>query len=282
MEGRLTRLFDWLKQSSKLPIEIILVHDEGIDKTGIELESIVDTLQSKNIILIHGIFGSPGEARNAGLNLAKAKWISFWDSDDSPEPLQYLSMLDSLESSQLKIAAGGFRTINEKSNKVIQTFSYTANDFENIMRTAMNPGIWRFIIGKDLIKTLKFTKIRAGEDQLFLATLLVDHPEILFHKSLIYSYVINPDIQNSRKKENLRDLAIAVVKTSHLKPMQNRELEAFLNLMIIRQGLTYIKNFQVKSEAVVILKVLKALVENAKRRNFYILRVLNQEKLLRN
>ena len=59
-------------------IEIILVHDSIIPLD----ERVLGDLRERipcDLIYLSGDFASAGTARNAGLEIATGKWISFWD-----------------------------------------------------------------------------------------------------------------------------------------------------------------------------------------------------------
>jgi glycosyltransferase involved in cell wall biosynthesis len=274
-------MYDWLSSTADLSIQVIIVHDKGRDRTASELRDIVSDLDSENIILIEGEYGSPGLARNAGLALASSKWVTFWDSDDSPEVSKYLALVNLAEKHSCTMAAAGFRVIDDKTKRTIRTFSYSSNHASNLITTAINPGIWRMIFSANLVENIKFLNIRVAEDQYFIAQCLTKNPVIYFEEAFVYNYYINPDFQNSRKKDNLRDLATSLKLVSNLEEKGNTRLNEFLEVLLIRQSLTYIKNFRNFASVVIAIKLMKNFLKLSMNRKFQIIKNINNEKLLK-
>ena len=83
VEKLLERCVKSLIDQSLEDIEIILVDDGSPDKSG----DICDKLkqQDSRICVIHKSNGGLSSARNAGIQVAKGKYISFVDSDDDVE-----------------------------------------------------------------------------------------------------------------------------------------------------------------------------------------------------
>ena len=94
MAGRLHNLENWLSTIHDLDIQIIIIHDHRDSETERQLLSILGTINSPKIAYLSGAFGSPGAARNAGLERVDSKFVCFWDSDDLPQPQSILSDLE--------------------------------------------------------------------------------------------------------------------------------------------------------------------------------------------
>jgi glycosyltransferase involved in cell wall biosynthesis len=84
MAGKMNLLASWTIHTLDLNIEVIIIHDIGDLATGTELKKLIHENSLSNVILIEGRYGSPGFARNAGLEVATGEWFVFWDSDDRP------------------------------------------------------------------------------------------------------------------------------------------------------------------------------------------------------
>ena len=82
-------------------LEIILVDDGSPD----QCPKICDLWAHKDsrIKVIHKENGGLSDARNAGLNVAQGKYISFVDSDDWIAPNMYEIMLKALEKEQADV-----------------------------------------------------------------------------------------------------------------------------------------------------------------------------------
>jgi glycosyltransferase involved in cell wall biosynthesis len=82
-EGVLKRCLDSiLSNKTMLPIEIIAV-DDGNDDDGVTLKTLVEYADANdNFFVINQANSFAGVARNAGIAIAKGKWIHFFDPDD--------------------------------------------------------------------------------------------------------------------------------------------------------------------------------------------------------
>ena len=89
--GNLDLLYSWLPEASNFSLKIIMVHDVLDHETGPLLKQLFEEFKELNLTLIEGLYGNPGQARNAGLELASTHWIAFWDHDDKPVLNLYLS-----------------------------------------------------------------------------------------------------------------------------------------------------------------------------------------------
>ena len=79
MHGKLEKLESWLKEIKDLPIEVLLIHDKRDNDTSFELQVLLKKLQNRKIVFKEGVYGSPGMARNAGLEGVSNYWTCFLD-----------------------------------------------------------------------------------------------------------------------------------------------------------------------------------------------------------
>lgn len=92
-EHEIEKCIEALVQQTYLNYEVILINDGSTDNTA----AICDSLAEKNdkIVVIHQENAGVSSARNAGLKLARGKWIVFLDADDhmAPEAIEKALML---------------------------------------------------------------------------------------------------------------------------------------------------------------------------------------------
>ena len=214
-------------------LKIILVDDFSTSDAANEIHGLKDEFRHLDIVIISGKFGSPGIARNAGLNLVKDGWVAFWDSDDLPHPDLIFSEILKLDS-QAKLLVGNYLT-------------FQGDDFiceEPINRRpprkidiALNPGLWRWVFQYSLISDLQFSESKLGEDQIFLARVLMKKQKMSKSVETFYNYQVNRpnSLTNSRvldKKSEIRK-SIKVLVILALKSKMYPMILAFLLRMCL-------------------------------------------------
>ena len=246
MAGRLHNLENWLSTIHDLDIQIIIIHDHRDSETERQLLSILGTINSPKIAYLSGAFGSPGAARNAGLERVDSKFVCFWDSDDLPQPQSILSDLE-IYSGDCEILIGQYVRIGDDSKEMRQIKSKDTS----VSEVAMNPGLWRMVFRRDFISSVKFQTMRMGEDQLFLAEIIALKPRVSFSHTLFYSYFVGHPGQLTQSPAAITELfdtfqAILALR----KKTSGREFE-FTSIMISRMNFT-LARFAVRNKAILL------------------------------
>ncbi len=98
-------------------IEIILVDDGSPDKSPVLCDKIAE--KNENIKVIHKENGGLSSARNAGIEVAKGKYILFLDSDDALEQNAIADMVEiaEKENSDAVLPNSYYKTYEDKENK---------------------------------------------------------------------------------------------------------------------------------------------------------------------
>ena len=247
MEGRLSNLKHTIMSFNDNRVEIVLVNDIKNDNTSRELHDLAKN--KEEIILIEGRYGNPGGARNAGLNVAKGDWIIFADSDDVQHVSRIILDIDRLHDADVII--GNFEICNEKTGKSAQYL--TQNDFNRI---ALKPGIWRFVFKSNAIKGIRFPEISLGEDQVYLSRIYFEKFQISYSTQLYYSYFVGNSNQLTSKKNNIRDLTIALFEIIHQLHSRNSSFNQVLNAKLI---LSIFKHGSIGQKKVLIFYLIKNL-----------------------
>ena len=201
MAGKLSHLKPLLDRCVLLGIEIVIVHDEQDSQTGGELKEIITSVNSEMISLITKSLFSPGKARNLGIEIATGEWICFWDSDDYPIAENFLEMVIQAKKSDHKIAAGKFRQLSGDVRKVY------GNSESEVGRM---PGIWRFAFKNESINGRTFPKYRMGEDQVFLARILISVQGYFKYEGIVYEYSCENPGQLTKNRAAISDLELAI------------------------------------------------------------------------
>jgi hypothetical protein len=201
MAGRLQNLQKWLLSITDLEIKVIIVHDFRDEQTLEELREITVNLVPGKFDLHSGVFGSPGEARNFGLDLADSKFICFWDSDDLPQPKNICNLLSKLQG-HFDVIVGQFSTFASSSNEVLKQLSHD----QTILDIAIHPGIWRMVFLREFVGAQRFQSMKMGEDQLFFAELIKRNPHLFFTDENFYNYYVGRIGQLTSNSESKLEL----------------------------------------------------------------------------
>jgi glycosyltransferase involved in cell wall biosynthesis len=237
MAKRLQFVESWLNQVNKYSLQVILVHDQTFLNVGTELRELVRSVNTSKVMLVQGVFGNPGSARNAGLEIATGDWVGFWDSDDTPN---IKNIFEAINISQQydEVLVGNFSVFDIKTMEQ-RTPIKKVNGINSV---AMNPGIWRMIFRRSMISDMRFPSLRMGEDQVFLSNLNFGIRKLRFFESIFYQYNLGSTSQLTKSKLALKDLPLAsALILDHAKKAQRKQSVFDLQL-VFRQQITIIKN----------------------------------------
>lgn len=198
MAGRLDPLFSWTNKAMVSGLQILWIHDIQDDSTSSELHQFKKD-HVGSLHLLEGHYGSPGAARNEGLNLVDTKYFAFADSDDELFVEELLINLEKLKMSTAKILVAPFNLKDSKTGKVkcISAQVYGNKFYSEI---AYRTGIWRFIFLTEFFDKMRFETTLLGEDQIFILKAIQRSGEPIRGERCHYSYLINQQTQATNNK----------------------------------------------------------------------------------
>lgn len=175
-------------------LEIILVDDGSPDSCG----SMCDNWGKKDnrISVLHKKNGGLSDARNAGINVAKGKYIGFVDSDDYIEPRMFELLVNTIEKSSADISTC-FVVTERKENpqkaliyekiKVLQREEaiidlFTKNGY-------VRHAAWNKLYKKEIFDDIKFPVGRLFEDAAVMYKVFDSIKNIAVIKAELYHYV---------------------------------------------------------------------------------------------
>ena len=255
MSGKLEKLGSWLKEISDLPIEVLLIHDKRDDATSLELQVLLKKLQNNKIVFKEGLYGSPGMARNAGLEFASNYWTCFWDSDDLPIVPIVNRLLSFKYEKEIDVIATNYILVNEltgaKKNMAIGKHLSTA--------IGMDPGLWRFYFKTESLLKHRFTDLHMAEDQLFIGKYLSFNHPIQIIDLPTYRYFRGNDDHLTKQKSALNDLCPATKEC--LREIQDgleRNVEV-LSIMFIKLIISGLRYCEIKSKSMILVILIQGL-----------------------
>lgn len=186
-------------------LEIILVDDGSTDMSG----SFCDVYAKKDqrIRVIHQANQGLSAARNAGLKIAKGKWITFVDSDDSirPEMIDLLHKMCYQKRTKMSICSfyevknegsGELKLQQQDHEKVLPTFDCIK---AMLCEEGFSMSAWGKLYARELFDLVKFPERRLYEDVGTTYKLVLQCDEIAVSSVKAYNYYQN---QNSITKQS--------------------------------------------------------------------------------
>ena len=238
MAGRLTNLEKTLEKCLNENVEIILVHDEQDSVTQIEIEELISKFENINIILFRKTFNSPGLARNYGVEHSTGSWFCFADSDDLPHIPNLTRTAIGAQNSGAKVGLGNMLVVNGKHERLIESKYLCDRKRQSIAAFALNPAFGRFVFNSKEFKSVKFPKIKMGEDQVYVANTKFLDFEIFFSDLPLYTYFIDLPDQATKNKKSLSELPNALVFLIDALPGKTPLMRQFILAQILKISLT--------------------------------------------
>ena len=175
--------------------EIILVDDGSTDSSG----RICDRYASKDshIRVVHKENGGLSSARNAGLDVAKGRYIGFVDSDDYILPDMYEKLIAELEFTHAEIAICSYFAFTEFKEikkyvypkKKYKKYAYTtAETLKNFFLRNISESVWDKVYAAELWKDRRFVEGEINEDTNVVYELLKTSSKTVFLDLKMYGY----------------------------------------------------------------------------------------------
>jgi glycosyltransferase involved in cell wall biosynthesis len=227
----------------KQEVELVLILDTAEKLAFIQLNELCKIERLNNYKILECADRNPGSSRNVGMNAAEGEWIIFCDSDDMPIFSNLLNTI-SLANDGSDIVIGSF--FNEDNFGIRTSQRLIENDpYINWHLVSLNPGVWRWLMRKNLLEHVTFPKLSMGEDQFFLIKLLSTPSQIKFTSEFFYVYRTNTRGSLARNKAKLSDLSIVIkLEISYIRTIKFQN--STVNNMIFRQIVTLFKHGNIR------------------------------------
>ena len=194
MEQYLRKCLDSIVNQTARDIEVICVNDGSKDKS----QAILDEYAKKDrrIKVLKKSNGGLSSARNAGLKVAKARYVTFVDSDDWIEPDTYECVLAHINGADL-VAFGtnvvGDAMIDRRSadDEYYRVKYEGLHKLNDSMRLNMDVAAWNKVYRRDIIeeKRIDFPEGLLYEDYSFFWKYIVHCKNAFFIKERKYNYL---------------------------------------------------------------------------------------------
>ncbi len=250
MAGKLGKLSNFLATVEPGKVEIVVILDIYDTATSEELNKIISRFHFLEIKFCQDYYGSPGAARNAGLELATSEWIWFCDADDEPFIAPVLQTLTTIPA-EIDAIIFKYSKVHE-----VNGAEYFSSGNHDLISVCLNPGLWRILLRKRIIHPFKFQKYSLGEDQLFILNIGIFRRKVLFVNELAYRYSFGGEGHLIDRRDKVGDLFDVFKKTvSEIKESKKEETK-FVSLLALRQLLTLLRISSTKIKMKTILTIL--------------------------
>ena len=179
-EDLLRRCVDSILAQTFKQIEIILVDDGSIDRSGVICDEYA--AEHSGIVAIHQKNQGVSSARNVGIDAARGKYLGFVDSDDWIEPDLYTYLVNCLEQNGTEMSVCGYLVHKGKAavRNYINIVLPGCMNREEALRSFINSDgvqgfLWNKLFSRELL-------LRAGNGEL-----LKLNPDIHVCEDLLYS-----------------------------------------------------------------------------------------------
>jgi hypothetical protein len=254
--GPFDNLIKWLPVGLSMGIQIVVVLDRTKNILDAELMDMLNQNRSERLIVVEGRYGSPGLARNAGIKLATAKWLMFWDCDDYPEIDNCLRLVSEATEAGAEFAIGGFSWGSVKAGTPSKNHYLSDNPAKLLQSIGRNPGIWRFAWKRNSLKS-DFSNLQMAEDQVFILSNCNFEAKYLVGDSLVYTYLSGGGTQQTANRRFMQDLSPSMLATSkHISIATGTANSLLACTFLVRQFLSAIKHGIVKTRFLVLLTFL--------------------------
>ena len=229
-------------------LKVVLIEDLG---TGKSLKNPVkpSKYKIKNSEMITGLFNSPGNSRNIGINQTTTPWICFWDADDVPQIANFMKMVRLANDSEADLAIGNY----EKFSK--DKFFGVKNNYKRlaVSEIAKELGLWRMAFRTATLGTKRFESIPVAEDWLFFLDLNLNDKNLYLYEKNVYNYqVFNPlQLTYTNDLNQIVDVINIVSDRLKQKSYRKNRIAPQIVLRIIISGLV---KCSLKTKLIILIK----------------------------
>lgn len=217
----LERCVERLSQQTYKDVEIILVDDGSTDDSG----SICDrwaTLDTR-VRVIHKVNGGLSSARNAGLEVARGKYVAFVDSDDFVETDYILKLTECAESRNVDVVICNYRFVDDDGASIDNDnyTKYSRKDsfdyyealklFEDKQYRTFFDVVWNKLYKKELWEGVRFPEgVGVVEDITVMPRIYHKAHSLCVIDNTLYNYVYRAGSLSHSTRDIQDDLALRI------------------------------------------------------------------------
>jgi len=142
--------------------EVILVYDD-IDKGEVAfVKNQLKKIRNKKLIINKKILG-PGLSRNIGVKVAKGKFVSFCDADDTWHKSKLFEQIKFMKKNNLSFSHSSYNIINSKGKR-IGKFNIKEDLYYSDLIRSCDIGLSTVVVEKKILNKYRFCNLKTKED----------------------------------------------------------------------------------------------------------------------
>lgn len=216
VESYLHECIDSILNQNYTNLEVILINDGSLDKSGIICNEYA--LKDQRVKVLHQENQGVSIARNLGLQHATGDYINFIDADDWIDQGMYLDIVSSILTAKntVDVVYMPYPNEEQKINKISYNQSEIRSEFiyqfigsKKICSTTKMASVWSLFIRKEIIENLFFHHIATIEDKPFFIETILRANTLFIIKKKYYNYRINPSsLSRNYHKEFIQSVTL--------------------------------------------------------------------------
>ena len=217
VENYLRRCIDSILNQSLTNFELILVDDGSVDESGIICDEYASN--DSRIVVIHQKNQGLSGARNSGIEIAKAKYLLFCDSDDTVDSHWCEFFYNVIKKNQNAFVVCDVLRVKHFQNNIPSIQDYQTKPIElnyfNLYKLGLSAYACNKVYNQEIIKTnhIRFdTSVRFAEDVGFNCIYYTHCVNCLFIPQKLYHYWQNDGSIMNRYYSNYLSLHLPLFK----------------------------------------------------------------------
>lgn len=238
IKNRRENLSKLLSVSPRGDTSFIVISDSNDVADHAKVNEIVKDSPNPNSKVVKGDFGSPGWARNAGLTVASARWVTFLDSDDEIDLDALALLILGAEKESAQLAIGGITFASQKTHA--QSNYYLDFKISVLANLSLTPAFTRMAFQRNLLSEIVFPNFKMAEDQCFVIDVLALNPRLYLEEIYFYTYLLGDVSQATTNQKALMELPLAIAYIDSQIERSAPDLQQVAITMVMRQSVTYL------------------------------------------
>ncbi len=238
VQERGRHLQEILSKEFRSDTQFIIVSDSQFDSDHLQVRQLIDGSEYCNAKFLWGDFGSPGDARNAGLSASESEWVCFLDSDDEIDLTQVQSLVSEAGKNDADVAIGGL--IIRFGRQQTENKYYIDRHLALFDNLSLTPAFTRMVFRKVFLQGVIFPNFKMAEDQCFVLDLFRLTPKVHCSEIYFYTYNVGISLQATKDLVSLKDLSKSVNYIFSGLRFSVLEVRQMAVTMIIRQSFTFL------------------------------------------